>query len=208
MMRQVVVVVLTVMGSAPAVARAQEAQPKRFSIQGTWDLNVAKSDEPQSRMRRGMGGGGGRGGFGGRGGGGRGGGGRGGRPEGPPPDEGSGPDSRGGSGGMGGMMAPAYRLVFVQSDSMLTITVPGNSIRRIRIDRPSVEDTALDGRVSTIKTKLEEKKLVVERESEMGKMTEAYEFDKDTGELVIKTKVSGRRGSFDFKRVYVKSKDQ
>ena len=106
------------------------------------------------------------------------------------------------------LMTPAYRLMFAQSDSMLTITVPGNSIRRIRVDRAEAEDTSLDGRITKIKTKLEEKKLTVERESPMGKTTESYEIDKDSGELVIKTKVSGKRGSFDFKRVYAKAKDQ
>jgi hypothetical protein len=209
-MRQVVLGIALALSSAPIVARAQEPAPKHFTIAGTWDLNVAKSEEPQNKMRRGYGGGGmGRGGFGGRGGGwgGRGGRGGGGRPEAPPPD-----DGQGGSGssanGMRETMTPAYRLMFAQSDSVLTITVPGNSIRRIRLDRPELQDTSLDGRVVKIKTKLEEKKLTVERESEMGKTTESYEFDKDTGELVIKTKVTGKRGSFDFKRVYVKAKDQ
>jgi hypothetical protein len=208
-MRQIVLGVTIVLGAIPVVGRAQEPAAKRFTLAGTWDLNVAKSEEPQSKMRRSYGGGGGRGGFGGRGGGWGGRGGRGGgRPESPPPDDGQGPEGNSPGGGMAGMMAPAYRLMFAQSDSVLTITVPGNSIRRIRLDRPEVEDSSLDGRVVKIKTKLEEKKLVVERESPMGKTTESYELDKDTGELVIKTKVSGRRASFDFKRVYVKAKDQ
>ena len=208
-MRHVVLGITVALSSAPFAARAQEPPAKRFTLSGTWDLDVSKSQEPQNQTRwGGYGGGMGRGGFGGRGGGRRGGGGGGGRPYNPPADSGQGGDGSASGNGMRDLTTPAYRLMFAQSDSMLTITVPGNSIRRIRIDRPQAEDTSLDGRVTKIKTKLEEKKLTVERESPMGKTTESYEIDKDSGELVIKTKVSSRRGSFDFKRVYAKAKDQ
>lgn len=205
-MRQIVLGMIVGLSPIAGVGRAQEPPAKRFTLSGTWDLDVAKSQEPQNQMRRGYGGGMGRGGFGGRGGGWGGRRGGGGRPETPPADNGG--DANGSNNGMRDLMTPAYRLMFAQSDSMLTITVPGNSIRRIRIDRPEVEDTSIDGRITKIKTKLEEKKLTIDRESPMGKTSESYEIDKDTGELVIKTKVNGRRGSFEFKRVYAKAKDQ
>jgi hypothetical protein len=200
------VIVIGIMVALTGRPVAGQAGPKtdRFRIEGTWDLNIAKSEEPGARLWRGGPGGYGGGRFPGGRGGGWGGRGRGGgrQPEGPPEN---GPAESGGRGGSA--MATAYRLVFAQSDSMLVITVPGNSIRRIRLDRRESADTTIDGRVVKLTTKLEETKLKVERESERSKISETYEMDRETGELVIKTKVSGPRGSMSFKRVYVRAKD-
>jgi hypothetical protein len=192
-----------------SVLAQTEPKSDRFRIEGTWDLNIAKSEEPATRMWRGGPGGygGGRGAYpGGRGGGGWGGRGGGGRPPEREPEGGAGEGA--GRGQTGAAMATAYRLVFAQSDTMLVITVPGNSIRRIRLDQKESVDTTIDGRIVKLTTKLEESKLKVERETERGKVSETFDFDKDTGELVIRTKVSGPRGSMSFKRVYVRAKDQ
>jgi hypothetical protein len=122
-------------------------------------------------------------------------------PEGPP-DGGASGASMNGFG-----MVTAYRLVITQSDTLLLMTIPGNSIRRIRLDRPESADTTIDGRIIRIKTKLEADKLEIDRQSDLGKVSERYQLDRETGELVIKTKLSGRRGSVSFKRVYVRSKE-
>src|SRR5262245_3532768 len=125
----VVVVVLALTRSEPA--RSQEPRAAKLSIDGTWDLNIAKSDEPGARMRRAGPGYGGRGGFPrGRGGWG----GRGGMPDSPPEEPPNGGPSGGSMAGLG--MVTAYRLVIAQTDTLLTLTIPGNSIRRIRLDRP------------------------------------------------------------------------
>jgi len=187
--------------------------PNAFS--GAWTLDLALSDDPAEKMHeaagsgrggREEGGGGGRGGFGGgRGGfggghggfgggrGGSGGGGEGGRDSGEP------------SGTPNELLWDMHRLVVtdgLDKDPKFVVEMGDGSTRTLYTDGRKVEVEEATG-TTTTKTKRKGGKIVVDTEYPSGReVKETWEVLANPRLLVLTTKISGRRGSFSFKRVF------
>lgn len=193
-------------------------------LSGVWTLDLALSDDPAEKMREaaeshrgsggggrgGFGAGGGRGGYGG--GGGRGGygggGGRGGY------GSGSSGDASGSSGGRGldessgtpnEMLWDVHRLIVtdgLQKDPKFVVEMGDGGKRTLYTDGRKVEIEESTG-TTTIRTKRKSGKVVVDTEYPNGReVVETWELLANPHLLVVTTKVSGKRGSFTFKRVW------
>jgi hypothetical protein len=182
-------------------------------LSGAWSLDLPLSDDPFEKMResassgRGGGGGGrsgvgGRGGFGGGGRGGFGGGGRGGSGSGGGE---SSRDSGESSGTPNEMLWDMHRLVVTDGrdkDPRFVVEMGDGSTRVLYTDGRKVEEEQATG-TTTIRAKRKSGKVVVDTEYPNGrKVTETWELLASPRTLVVTTKISGKRGSFSFKRLY------
>jgi hypothetical protein len=193
-------------------------------LSGTWTLDLALSDDPAEKMqeaaesrhrsggggggRGGFGGGGGRGGYGGGGGRGGYGGGRGGY------GGGSSSDASGNGGGRGTdessgtpneMLWDVHRLVVTDGlakDPKFVVEMADGGKRTLYTDGRKVEIEESTG-TTTIHAKRKGGKVVVDTEYPNGReVVETWELLANPRLLVVTTKISGKRGSFTFKRVW------
>jgi hypothetical protein len=189
-------------------------------LSGAWTLDLALSDDPAEKMReatesrRGSGGGGGRGGFGG--GGGRGGFGGGGGRGGYGGGRGGGSDSSGGSGRDSGgsgewsgtpneMLWDVHRLVVsdgLDKDPKFVVEMGDGSKRTLYTDGRKVEEEQATG-TTTIHAKRKSGKVVVDTEYPNGReVVETWELLANPRLLAVTTKISGKRGSITFRRIW------
>ncbi len=223
---------VAVLATVSAGGRARAAdetlvRPAPVGLSGTWTLDLALSDDPAEKMqeaaesrrasrgggggRGGFGGGGGRGGYGGGGGRGGFGGGRGGYGGGSSSDA-SGSSSSGGSerssessGTPNEMLWDVHRLVVTDGlvkDPTLVVEMADGGRRTLYTDGRKVETEESTG-TTTIHAKRKGGKVVVDTEYPNGReVVETWELLANPRLLVVTTKISGKRGSFSFKRVW------
>jgi hypothetical protein len=219
--------VMVILSAVAAGGRARAAdetlvRPAPAGLSGAWTLDLALSDDPAEKMReaagsgRSGGSGGGRGGFGGGGGrGGYGGGGRGGHGGGrggSSDASGSSSSSSSGSGGSGEssgtpneMLWDVHRLVVTDGLAKapeFVVEMADGGKRTLYTDGRKVEIEESTG-TTTIHAKRKGGKVVVDTEYPNGReVVETWELLANPRLLVVTTKVSGKRGSFTFKRVW------
>jgi hypothetical protein len=204
-------------GGRAAAADETLVKPAPAGLSGAWTLDLALSDDPAEKMREateghrsGGGGGGGRGGGGrgGFGGGGRGGGRGGGSGDGSAGSSAGGSGS-GGSGEWSGtpneMLWDVHRLVVtdgLDKDPKFVVEMGDGSTRTLYTDGRKVEEEQSTG-TTTIHAKRKSGKVVVDTEYPNGReVVETWELLANPRLLVVTTKVSGKRGSFTFKRAW------
>jgi hypothetical protein len=218
---------VTFLAAVSASGRAKAAdealvKPAPSGLSGAWTLDLALSDDPAEKMREateghrggggsggrgGLGGGGGRGGFGGGGGRGGYGGGRGGG--GSDASGGGGGRDSGGSGESSGtpneMLWDVHRLVVtdgLERDPKFVVEMGDGSKRTLYMDGRKVEEEQATG-TTTIHAKRKSGKVVVDTEYPNGReVVETWELLANPRLLEVTTKISGKRGSFTFKRIW------
>lgn len=206
-------------GRAWAADEAGLVRQAPAGLSGAWTLDLALSDDPAEKMREaaeshhgggGSHGGGGRGGFGGGGGrGGFGGGGRGGHGGGGGDAGGNSGSGSGGSGEWSGtpneMLWDVHRLVVtdgLEKDPKFVVEMGDGSKRTLFTDGRKVEEEEATG-TTTIHAKRKGGKVVVDTEYPNGReVLETWELLANPRLLVVTTKISGKRGTFTFKRVW------
>ncbi len=166
----------------PPVRGIEDRHPR---LQGTWLLNLEKSDSERQQFGRGYGGGGGPGG---RGPGGGGGGGRG-RGERPPEDVVEGFPMAGLGGGDRGLtevLRPKQRFEIVQTDSMISVRDDAGWERELLPDQGKMREELGQGGPAEVETKWKGDKLVTTRKLDRGgEVEEAFSLDEKTGQLVV-----------------------
>jgi hypothetical protein len=181
--------------------------PPHPRLSGTWEINLAKSQEQRRTVSGGFPGGMGRG-PGGRGGGfpGRG---RGGGGGGEPPNE-EFPDlsRNGGDPGMRELLRPKQRLEISQTDTTITVKDDAGWVRDLLPDGRKVREELSQGGPAEVESEWKGEKLVSHRKLDEGaEVKETFELNKKTGELVVDVEVKSKRlpRAVTMKRVYDKA---
>lgn len=208
-----VLVITAVLWSGRAKAADSKGNP---DLSGRWALNEPLSDDPMEKMHEKASGGHG-GGSRGEGGGGLGGFGMGGHGGGGSRGShgGGGGSSRGGSGKGGGsgedsgtpneLLWDLRHIVVtdgLEKDPQFVVDMGADGKRVLFTDGRKVEEETGAG-TTKIKAKRKSGKVVVDTEYPNGReVTETWELLSGSKNLVVTTKISGKRGTFSFKRVY------
>ena len=180
----------------PAAAGAEPTAPGRPDLSGHWTLDAKRSDSPDARMREG--GPGGR-----RPGAGRGGGRPGGGPGGHP---GAGREAMGGQ--MEAMRTAAATLELQREGEGYLLVDGRGRAWKLPADGNERETAGLEGGSLWVRSEWDlEGRLVVRRvQSGRPTVTETYSLDPADGSLVVTTRLAGGpRGSFERRRVYIRS---
>jgi hypothetical protein len=210
--------VLPAAGAVLFAGRLRAADDRPIGPTGRWILNEGLSDDPREKMSEAASGGhgsggegaGGRGGFGmGGGRGGSGMGGHGGRYTGGGGGAGGhGPGRRGESGESGTpneLIWDVRHLVVTETpgkDATLLIERADGGSRVLHTDGRKVEEETGAGTMK-VKAKRRGSTVVVDTEYPNGReVVETWEILTETKSLIVTTKVSGKRGTFAFRRVY------
>ncbi len=155
-------------------------EDRHARLQGTWLLNLEKSDSERQQFGRGYGGGSP---------GGRGPGRGGGRGEQPPEDVVEGfpmPGPGGGDRGLTEVLRPKQRFEIVQTDSMITVKDDAGWERELLPDQGKMREELGQGGPAEVETKWKGDKLVTTRKLDRGgEIEEAFSLDQKTGQLVV-----------------------